>query len=282
MTIKWMKAKLLLAAVACLLLFTTVGYAQPVDHFVRMQKSPVGREVMKSTFKESLRSQWESRNINSWIVMHALRLDDPAIRTAWDISDEQHQQIEASFQKGINDLREKDPETRQLMDEMMQSNMSGAFFVEEADEATIAKIREMTEKVPRAMTSAAAEAVNSVLTPEQRQKIKESQLANMGTVPVLSPHIFEALNLTDAQKQQMEGIKKELKPEFEKSLENYANVEFALWNKVVDKAAKEGIPDIALGEDEPLRKKLMAEDPEYKKIQEEFQSQSQAFSENSR
>jgi len=77
----------------------------------------------------------------------------------------------------------------------------------------------------------------------------------------------------------MEGIKKELEPEFEKSLENYANVEFALWNKVVDKAAKEGIPDIALGEDEPLRKKLMAEDREYKKIQEEIQSQSQAFSE---
>jgi len=237
---------------------------------------------MKSTFKESLRSQWESRSINSLIVMNFLRLDDPVLRSAWDISDEQHQRIRASFQTGINDMREKNPEIRQLMDELITSNMSGAFFAEDADEATMVKIREMADKVPAAMTHAAAEAVNDVLTPEQRQKIKESQLANMGTMPVLSPNIFEALNLTDAQKQQMGDIKKELDPEFEKALENFADRELALWSKVVDRAVKAGKADIALGEDEPVRKMLMAEDPEFRKIQDELQSQSQAFAEKFR
>ena len=45
----------------------------------------------------------------------------------------------------------------------------------------------------------------------------------MGETPVIVPYLFEALNLTDAQKGAMERIKKELEPEFEKHLGIYTN-----------------------------------------------------------
>jgi len=273
-----MKTKLLLIAVACLLLISVKGYAQPLDDIIRMQNSPVGQQALKEGFKEQLHAFWDGHGINFWIA-HVLLNTDPDLRAAWDVSDEQLRHIRAGIQTGTNNMLNENPDVRELLNEMQEFRRSGVLYAEDADKETIARIQEITAKVPRIMSNAAADGVNDVLTPEQKQKIKESLLANMGEMPVLSPGMFEALDLTDAQKQQMEAIKKRLEPEFEKTLESFASGELILIGKVVDEMKKEGKYGISPGEDEPTRRKLIAEDPECKRISEEIRSHNQEFAE---
>jgi hypothetical protein len=45
----------------------------------------------------------------------------------------------------------------------------------------------------------------------------------MGEQSLFSPDTFDILNLTDAQKQEMQKIKKELEPEFDKNLDVIAS-----------------------------------------------------------
>ena len=125
-------------------------------------------------------------------------------------------------------------------------------------------------------------AVNEVLPPEIRQKIKESLLANMSELPIVSPSMFEALGLTDAQKEQMEAIRKELEPEFQKNFENLVSGQMTLFNKALDELAKQEDEIIEDWESiaermATVRKELLAENAEYKRIDEELRSQGQSF-----
>jgi hypothetical protein len=115
----------------------------------------------------------------------------------------------------------------------------------------------------------------------------------MAEMPIVSPGMYEALHLTDAQKQQMETIKKGLEPEFEKNLDRVADGSVTLMSKAFAELEKQGIDNLgkmmegqegtqqekmrAMQEKmQAIQKKLM-EDPEYKKIADELQSQGQAF-----
>jgi len=118
-------------------------------------------------------------------------------------------------------------------------------------------------------------AYNGILTPEQERKLNESLLANMEDMPILSPSIFEALNLSDAQKQQVEALKKEFDPELEKYLEKHVNNSWKR-NSIISEilSKQEGA---TLKERMEATNKLLVEDAEYKKIWEEIRSDKQAF-----
>ena len=259
-----------LLAVLYLLFFAGISFAQDPS---RMRKSPVGQQIMKSGFKETFRTLWEGQGATHYTAFTLL--NDPIVRTAWGISDEQHRQIQAGIQTSTNNAMKENPELAKLWKEWRTIQGSGIIYAEEADEETMKKVQNIMEKMGPLMINASADGINSVLTPEQKQKIKESQLANMGEMPILSPNMFEALGLTDPQKQQMEKIKKEFDPEFKKILENYANGEFTLMTKMWDTLEKEGKGFTF--EDTTMRKKLMDEDPEYKKLYDEIQSQGRLF-----
>jgi len=72
-------------------------------------------------------------------------------------------------------------------------------------------------------------AVNDNLTSEQLKKIQEFRISTMSEYPLISPFIspsmFEALNLSGAQKEQLDEIKRVLKPEFEKYVEKHVEIE---------------------------------------------------------
>jgi flagellar biosynthesis chaperone FliJ len=59
--------------------------------------------------------------------------------------------------------------------------------------------------------------------------------------------MFEALGLTDAQKQEMENIKKQLELEFEKPLEELANRSLMVENKIQEEMEKKGFRGINFG-----------------------------------
>jgi uncharacterized membrane protein YcgQ (UPF0703/DUF1980 family) len=123
-------------------------------------------------------------------------------------------------------------------------------------------------------------AVNDLLPLEMKQKMNESMLANMSVLPIISLQMFEALNLTDAQKQQMEKIKKEFEPEFEKNLEDLIKGQTILANKALDEFIGQKLDGNVEGFGERMAavlKKLLADDQEYKKIYTEIQSQGQSF-----
>ena len=186
------------------------------------------------------------------------------ILAAWDISMEQLGQIATYVNTNSYNTNnhETAPEILKLREEAERRSERrvtwGISFSNDwlFDEALVKESVGFTEKYAeiksRLLDKDFVDAANAYLTPEQNQKILETQLANMMHMPVFSPRAFEALNLTDAQRKQMAQIKKELEPEFEETLENRVK------------------------EYRTLRQ-MKRESPEYQKISEKIQAQSRAF-----
>jgi hypothetical protein len=279
MTSKWMNGKLLLA-VACLLLLADVGIAQRTispdnRHEVifileRHRQSPVLQQGRRNHSENLIRSLWEGRSSVFW---GAHVRNDPAYRAVFGISEEQLQQIE--------ELGDKEtPEIQKLNEEWDMMVIPGDSHLLTADVEMVNQISDIHRRSLLLEKNVWSDAIDSVLTQEQKQKIFEAQLVAMEELPIISPKMFEALNITDAQKQQMEIIKKELEPEFENLLEAFVSNAEIVWNKETAEIVKQ----LKLGyhgESEELtktiRKKLMAEDPEYKRVKDAIQSTGQAF-----
>jgi hypothetical protein len=284
----------LFAAVSCLLLFSVTSYAQPpAPNFAQMRQSPAMQQVMKNGMKTGLRSFWNGQGTN---LLALGSLSDPDIRSALNVSDEQYQKIqEAPMQIGMT--LQTHPEGQKLMEEMqaVQAKNPGDPFMQNADEETQQKLFAIQAKIADLAVSTMSDAIGNIITPEQKQKMNESMLANMSEMPIAAPSMYEALNLTDDQKQQMEKIKKELEPEFEKNLDEFADGSMSLMDKMFAELEKQGtsIEQLApvSGDREEMEKrrkemqekmqaiqKKLMEDPEYKKLSDKLQTQGQAFS----
>jgi hypothetical protein len=211
--------------------------------------------VMTAVVKGAFRQYWDGRGLNPVAIEQALR-DTNVRRDAWGISDEQWKQINDY----VTEIAEETRGPIQL--EIME--MMGALPENWETEGEIVKkiqdFAEQAEKSGALIMDAIVDALDNTLTPVQKQKIMESQLANAGEMPIVSPGMFEILNLTDAQKKEMEKIKKEYEPEFEKVLDNFLEKSSVLRRFV----------------GQPI------EDPELKKIRDEIQSQCKKFSEKFR
>jgi len=223
-------------------------------------------------------------------------VQDPVVRAAWGISDEQEQQITANMsglvrEEPVSESQESSEPTE--WEEAMPDqppvdlpNPEWAVELENALSGSPAIDLETTEGMAifsafmcMAIMDGGTGILNEALTPEQWQSINESLLANMGEELLISPNLFGILDLTDEQHERMEQIKKEFEPEIEEILENWVDGELTLLKMMSvefesTKEADTEFPDI-----EAIQKRLMAENPEYKKIREEMQSKSKAFAE---
>jgi Ni/Co efflux regulator RcnB len=264
-----MDPKHLLAAVLYLFLLALTGYAQPQPNRAQMQNSPVMQQGMKNGLKAQFRMIWDGRGGN---LMAFGMLRDPEFRAALDVSDEQHQRIEDAM-GAIGTELQKNPEYQKLIEEGEALRNPDDPLMLNADEETLKKISDLQQKLQSFGTNYMIDTMNNNLTAEQKQKLKELLLANMGEMPFVSPSMFDALDLSTAQKQQMEKIKKDFEPEFEKNLENFANGTVMMLGKAFEESAKQGNEDKSMDE---IQKKLL-EDPEYKKINDEIMSQGKAF-----
>jgi Spy/CpxP family protein refolding chaperone len=267
-----MKPQLLSAAVLCLFLLSASAYAQP-PNFAEMRKSPQVQQTMKTSMKTVMRSFWDGRGAN---LMAMGFLQDPEMRTALGVSDEQYQSIQNPMAR-IGEI----PEFQKITEEMQTLRDPNDPFMQNADEETQKKFAALQERMMAVVMNSQADVIENTLTPEQKQKLKEAQLSNMGEIPVIAPSMFEALNLTDAQKQQMEKIKKDLEPEFAKNLDSFADNSMIMADKMFDEMEKQGGVNFANSEEArekllAIQKKLRA-DPEYKKIEDDMQSQGKAF-----
>jgi Spy/CpxP family protein refolding chaperone len=269
-----MKTKLLLA-ISCLLFFVVTVHAQQDDspqsdfeiirQMLAQMQSPMVQQAVKVSTKSMFRSFWDGQGTNTMVFG---LLQDPEFRTALNVSDEQYQQIQNGFISTINT-----PENQELR--RLEQEAIGRDY----DEEIMSRLLELMERSTASMMSTMSDAIDNALTPEQKQKMQEIQLAAMGEMPIISPGIFEILNLTNAQKQQMEDVKKELEPEFEKHLETFVDGMTAISRK--EFAEFERLGEYSDGEDiqkrmQTVRKNLM-EDSEFKKIFDEIHSSGKAF-----
>ena len=287
-----MKTKLLFT-LSCLFLFSVIGHSQPAallpPNFAEMRQSPMFQRQMEMGLKNAVRSFWEGRGTN--LVAFGL-LQDAEIRTALDVTDEQFQQIQSIPMTVYGSLREN-PEFQEIVKEMQALNMQGDPFTQDLDKETMDQFATIQGRITALSMNTMSDAIGNALTPEQQQKMQEAQLATMGEMPIVSPSMFEILNLTDAQKEQMEGIKKELEPEFEKNLKDFSSGQMIVANKLFDELEKQGALNINMQERDvnaamanakamqekavEATKKLMAEDPEFKRIQDETNANAKAF-----
>jgi len=261
MTIKLMNGKLFLAA-TCLLLFAVMGQSQ--QDFITQE------ELIRDRLKTAIRSVWEGQNANrtiSYMVMN-----DPDVRSAWGISDAQYQQIQIAVRDSRRTVyQENSGELRDL----------GTLQDNAVDEETRTKRLAAQIRMSTLTLNARDEAIDSLLTPEQKRKVNETQLATMSETPIVSPRVFEALHLTDAQKQQMAEIQKTLEPEFEKHLEKIVECQMIMTKKLsAEISRQEGFEAIGgrRAEVQTITQRLMTQDPAYKKAYDEMNSLKQAFS----
>ena len=283
----FMKTKIFLLALSGLFLLSLTSNAQP-PNFAEMQRNPAMQQIMKNQMKMGLRAFWDGNGGN---LMALGLMMDPELRDAWGVSDEQYQDIQGIPTRMGAELR-TNPDFTKLVEEMQEIGVPGALFGgEQLDEATQQKLQEVQGKMTALSMKMMTESIDKAITPEQKQKMNESLLANMADMPMVSPGMFEALDLTDAQRQQMVAIKKELEPEFEKNLETFADGTVFLSGKMFAEIEKQGVNfgNFAQGEGSmqdrikamqekmlPIQKKLM-EDPEYKRISEDINTKGKAF-----
>ena len=266
-----MNPKRLFIAVLCLLLCAVIGHAQEAEQpelpdWSQIRHLPVMQHVEKVEMQAAFRTLWSGQGTNG-LIRDFLRF--PEVRTAWGVSDEQYQQLENSIAENPVMLKQGED-----VDAIVKS---GVLFTEKPDEKTLKEVQNFFEELVLTRVNAHTEIIDKGLAPEQKQVILESMLANMADIPIPSPGMFEVLDLTDDQKRQMEKIKKELEPEFEKTLENYVNGRKTLMNKVDDALEKEGKTNSDLETTMEMWKQLAEKDPAFKKINDEIHSQGKAF-----
>ena len=277
-----MKTKRLLLALLCLLLLAETGQTTGQDDLFRQWEHPLMQQIVKKQHETAIRSFWDGRGPGIIIMGF---LDDPDVRTALDFSDEQYQRFVTDRSTPLHDRPEfqtflmEEAEIQQRISEYAQAGNMQAIEDLMSDAAIQEKMLALTERV----TSLAMELVfadlDNNLTPEQKRKIGEAHLAFMSEVPIISPNIFEALHLTDAQKRQMEAVKEELAPDFEAVLENFVNGQIALMSKEYAELERQGSILPGLGHrPQAIARQLMAEDPEYKRIYDDTLSCSMTFS----
>jgi len=287
-----MKTKRLLLAVVCLVLFSVFDRAQAADlppGFAEMRQYPVFQRSVEIGLQAAIRSFWDGSGTNL-MALELLQVRD--IRAALDISDEQFQQIQ-SVPMNLDSFLLERPEIQEWVVQMQelhaQGRIQGNPFTSDLDAETMDIFLNNRKMVAALSIEIISDAIDNTLTPEQQQKMQEAQLVAMGEMPIISPYIFEVLGLTDTQRQQMEEIKRELEPEFERHIEEFARGQMIVLNKLFDEFEKQGSFNNTgnLGQ-EIIRtmqentvaatRKLMAEDPEFRRITEELQSKGTAFS----
>ena len=204
-----------------------------------MMRSPAVLQSQKNATKQTMNSFWNGESSNL-MAMGLLQQED--FREGLGVSKEQHQKIQDVMKNSFTDMQ-NDPSVKPMRDELTKlMTENGGPFAENASEETQKKFFELQSqmqlKTQEMMMQKMRNAVTENLTPDQLKKIKEFQISTMSEIPILSPSMFEALDLSDVQKQQLDGIKNEMRPEFEKQTDKMIDMQSKFMVKFQDELEK--------------------------------------------
>jgi len=289
----------LLLFLSCLLICASDGQAQrwlpsysiapprEGEDFSQKNRYPGGLQLVEMNLKISVRSYWEGGTVR----MADELLGNPDIRRAWDISPDQYLRLVEEAWENVHEEMQHDPELQRLQVLMNDVDVEG-MKIRGFDEESLAIVYAQGKRSDELMTIRLSDAFDNTLTPEQRQTMNEAFLASMSELPIVFPDMFEALDLTDTQKRQMGEIKKELDAEFEQTLDDFVAYQMMLRDMLIDEMGRQGIESIKTGvsrEESAMARSdfsqktrialnKLAEDREFKRIQDAIRSKTGAFS----
>ena len=205
-----------------------------------MMRSPVFQQAQRNAAKQVMNSFWNGDGAD---LMAMGLLHDDETREGIGVSREQQQKIQDATHSMYQDMV-NDPRIKPLQEEMnkLMLETPGGPFGGDASEETQKRFVELQMEIQLKMQETMLERMTNVvtenLTSDQLKKVKEFQISMMGEFPIVSPNMFEALDLSDAQKQQLIGIKKELQPEFERNMDRMIDVQMKFTDARQDELEK--------------------------------------------
>ena len=220
-------------------LLTLMGIvsAQTPEEIARheaVMNSPAGQQMQLNVMKQTMGTLWNGNGLNP-MTMELLQQD--GIREGVGVSQEQVQRIQLTMQ-GIGNNMPNDPAVRPIREELerFMHETQGGPFAPNATEETQQRFFELQTNLQATVHETAFGKLQNVihdhLTPDQLKKVREAQVFVMAENPVIAPGLFEALDLTDTQRNQLAGFKKELEPEFNRNIDKMAETQRKLQERV--------------------------------------------------
>jgi len=201
-------------------------------------RSPAMQQMQKNAMKRMMNSLWNGEGMDLMAI--GLLLQDNDFQGGIGASQEQHQKIQEAMRSGTMEMM-NDPGIKSIQWEIQKLAMGipdDGLFGENVSEETRQKFFELQVnlqvKTQEFMIERMTTTVNESLTRDQMKKVKEFQISMMEEMPIISPSMFDAFDLSDAQKQQLDEIKKELQPEFEKNIDKMIDVQMKFTEKMQD------------------------------------------------
>ena len=253
--------------------------APPQVDFLRLMRSPMMQRTQQASGRTTADAMW---NGNGGNLMAIQLVDEPEIREAWGITDEQHQQI-----KGVvtnSSLFMNHPDFQNYAAELGKFMKPDDIYMEKATPEQLDGFTAGQEKLVGLAINAFSAEIGNVLTEEQNQQLLEFQLAAMSEMPIALPASFEALGLSEEQKKQMEDIRKEFEDDFNTMIDESMTVQFDILQKVYEKMAED---KVEIQDPNALQEKIMGAvkdmedvmktDENIRRKTEEIQKKGQAF-----
>ena len=236
--------KITVLAVILPLGLTASTLAQNNEEVARqaMMRSPAAQQMQKDTMNQMMSSVWNDSSANP-MVMDWLGQDD--FRSGVGVSVEQVRRIQRTMQN-VGDNLPNEPALQPYHQELrnfMEATPGGPFGPNGTPETQTKFFELQTNLHTQAQSIALGKlqnTINETLTPGQLKKIKEYQVSIMSENPMVSPSVFEAFDLSSAQKGELDNIKKEMEPQFKKNIDKMAEMQWNLQKKVMDKANETG------------------------------------------
>ena len=188
-----------------------------------MQRSPAALQAQKDGLKQMTKSLWYGDGL-SFRAMGFLQEED--FRKGIGVSEEQFRKIQEVPQGTM-----EGPEFQQYRDEMRKLRI-GENGTEDMRNRFAELQSQMSARRLEVMIEDMKKALQENLTPEQLKKVQEAQISTMSEMPIISPNVFEALNLSDVQKKQLDEIKKEMEPEFDKHVDKLVDAQMKMMEKM--------------------------------------------------
>ena len=229
-----MKTKLVLIAVACLLLGLTTSVSAQ-NNIVTAEHANIinsmNQQMQKDFQVRSTTYFLLSGNEMGNVVSGLLRRND--FREGIGISQEQNQIIQErlrSIDYATSPDRSNDPDFTPLLEEERELRRSFSEAVRSnAPFDVLEEIQNNRLEIKMTMAEMQSERRANLftenLTPEQMKRIQEFHISAMSEANFVFPQMFEALGLSDEQKKQLDEIKKRVVPEFEKHVNRQVEYE---------------------------------------------------------
>ena len=203
--------------------------AQEFD-FMKAMRSDMNRRYHMSMNRLNYWAMWDGNGASR--SMQPFVFNDE-FRQGIGLTNEQHEQLTFMYSKNgtlghwYRSRALTNPELAALLEESdrLHSSRRDDPYQERLTEETKRAIIANHEKTNAIYRTETQKDVENLLSPKQMQAVREYELAMMREMPILNPSMFECLDLTDDQREQMAVIKKGLEPVFSQIVEEFVKAE---------------------------------------------------------